>query len=156
MPTSFVIVKVLSTAAVIGWTIPRGTTEIAEHITQKHLSWLTHSRSRAFWNLSQYCFIVYTIQTPICYVGCLMIANICTYISLYIRKMAILVNKKLVCISLHQLVNTCDPHLALYITIPCGFKKEISLVEDLASITTTSKQQRFTLNTHSFNLRKRL
>ncbi len=45
---------------------------------------------------------------PVC---CLMIANICTYISLYIRNTAILVNRKYVCISPHQLVNTCDFHL---------------------------------------------
>ncbi len=40
MPLSlFVIVKVLSTAAAIGWTIPCGPTEIAEHITWRHSSW---------------------------------------------------------------------------------------------------------------------
>ncbi len=43
-------------------------------------------------------------------------------------------------------MNTCDLHLALHIAIPRGFKKEISLVEDLASTSTTSKHQRFTLN----------
>ncbi len=52
-----------------------------------------------------------TIQTPICYVGCLMIAKAWTYISLYIRNIAILVNKKFVCISPHKLVNTCDLHV---------------------------------------------
>ncbi len=60
--------------------------------------------------------------------------------------MAISVDK-FVCISPHQLVNTCDLHLALYMAIPHGFKQEISPVEDLASTTTTSKHQRFTLNT---------
>ncbi len=47
MPPSFifVIVKVLSIAAVIGLTIPCGSTEIEEHIKQRHPSWLTHSRS---------------------------------------------------------------------------------------------------------------
>ncbi len=58
-----------------------------------------------------------------------MIANICTYISLYIRNMAISVNKKLVCISPHQLVNTCDLHLALYMAIPHAFKQDISPVK---------------------------
>ncbi len=52
----------------------------------------------------------YTIQTPICYVGCLMITNTWTYISLYIRNTAILENKKSVCIFPHQLVNTYDLH----------------------------------------------
>ncbi len=87
----------------------------------------------------------YTIQTSICCIDCLVIANICTYISLYIRNTAISLNKKFVCISLHQLVNTCDLHLAFYIDIPRGFKQEISPVEDLVN-TTTSKHQRFTLN----------
>ncbi len=145
-PSLFIIVKVLSTAAVIGWTIRCGPMEIAEHITQRHPSWLTNSRSLAAWNLRQYCLIFYTIQTSICSVGCLMIVNICTYISLCIRNTAISVNKTLICISLHQLVNTCELHLALYIAIPRGFKQEISPVEDLASTTTTSKQQQFTLN----------
>ncbi len=53
----------------------------------------------------------YTIQTPICYVGFLMIANRWTYISLYLRNTAILENKKTVCIFLHQLVNTWDLHI---------------------------------------------
>ncbi len=97
----------------------------------------------------------YTIQTSICCMDCLVIANICTYISIYIRNTAISVNK-IVCISQHQLVNTCDLHLALYMSIPRGLKQEISLVEDLASTTTTSKHQRFTLNIHSFKLRKRI
>ncbi len=65
-------------------------------VLQKYLS---HSRSLEACNLSQYCFIFYTIYTPVCCVGCLTIANICTYISLYIRNTAILVNKKLICIS---------------------------------------------------------
>ncbi len=53
----------------------------------------------------------YTIETPICYVGCLMITNTWTYISLYIRNTAILENKKSVSIFPHQLVNTCDLHI---------------------------------------------
>ncbi len=80
-----------------------------------------------------------------------MIANICSYIYLpthqeygYLCKQKNL--KKFVCIFLHQLVNTCDLHLVLYIAISSGFKQEISLVEDLDSTTTTSKHQRFTLN----------
>ncbi len=50
--------------------------------------------------------------------------------------MANSVHKKLVCISPHQLLNTCDLHLALYIAKPHGFKQEIFPVEDLASTTT--------------------
>ncbi len=53
----------------------------------------------------------YTIQTPIRYVGCLMIANTWTYNSLYFRNTAIFENKKSVCIFPHPLVNTCDLHL---------------------------------------------
>ncbi len=51
-------------------------------------------------------------------------------------------------------ITTCDLHLALYITIPHGFKQEISPVDDLASTNTISKQQQFTLNIHSFKLQK--
>ncbi len=40
-----------------------------------------------------------------------MIANICTYIFIYVRNTVILVNKKLVCIFEHESVNTCDLHL---------------------------------------------
>ncbi len=154
-PSLFIIVKVSSKVAEIDWTIPHGPTEIAEHIARRHPSWSTHNRSPAAWNLRQYCFIFYTIQTSICCIDCLVIPNICTYISLCIRNMAISVNKKLVCISPHQLVNTCDLHLALYIAIPRGSKLEISPVEDIVSTTTTSKHQRFTLNIHSFKIRKR-
>ncbi len=53
----------------------------------------------------------YTIQTPICYVGCLMIANTWTYISLYIRNTAILQYNKSVYIFPHQRVNSCDLQL---------------------------------------------
>ncbi len=95
-----VIVKVLSTAVAIGWTIPRGSTVIAEHITWRHSSWLKKTSSLAVWNLRQYCHFC-TIQTSICCIDCLVIANICTYISLHIRNTAISVNKKLVCISPH-------------------------------------------------------
>ncbi len=63
------------------------------------------------WNLRQYFFIFNSIQMPICYVGCLMIANTWTYISIYIRNTAILENNKSVCIFRHQRVNTCDLHL---------------------------------------------
>ncbi len=42
-----------------------------------------HSCCPVAWNLNQYCFIFYTIQMPICYVGCLVIANTWTYISPY-------------------------------------------------------------------------
>ncbi len=79
---------------------------------------------------------------PICCVGCFMIPNICTYISLCIRNMAISVNKKLVCISPHQLVNTCDLHLVKSLSshvVNCAcvlrhFKQEISPVEDLLAL----------------------
>ncbi len=45
------------------------------------------------WNFRQYCLIFNSIQMPICYVGCLVIANTWTYISIYIRNTAILENK---------------------------------------------------------------
>ncbi len=57
----------------IGWTIPRGSTRI--------------ERSPKAWNLTQCCFIFfYTIQKPICYVGCLMITNTWIYIYLPIHQ----------------------------------------------------------------------
>ncbi len=149
-PSLFVIVKVLSTAAAIGWTIPRGPMEIAEHIERRHPSCLTHSRILAAWNLRQYFLIFYTIQTSICCIDCLVIANICTYISLYIRNTAILVNKKLVCISPYQLVNTCDIHLALYHVV---LSKKFTRLNN--SLAPTRPYGRFTLNIHSFKLRKR-
>ncbi len=135
----FVIVKVLSTATAIGWTIPHGPTEIVKYIESNYLerrypSWLTHSRSPAACNLRQYCFIFYTIQTSICCIHCLIIANICTYISLYIKNTAISVNKKLLCISPHQLVNTCDLHLAFYIDIPRGFKQKFPHLKILLAL----------------------
>ncbi len=46
----------------------------------------------------------YIIQSPICYVGCLMIAITWIYIFLYLRNTAILENKK----SLYFLVSTCE------------------------------------------------
>ncbi len=99
---------------------------------------------------------------PICYVGYLMITNICTYISLYIRNTAILQNKTLIGIFTHQLVNTCDLHLVKslpyhMVNSACvlhHFKQENYLGEDLASTTTNSKHQRFTLNIHRFKLPK--
>ncbi len=48
---------------------------------------------------------------PVCYVGCLMIANISSYTSLITWNTTILECKKLVCIFLHQIVNTGDLHL---------------------------------------------
>ncbi len=63
-------------------------------------------------------YFFYTIQTAICYVGCLMIANTWTYIFLYIRNTAILENKKSVCTFPHQLVNTCDLHLFRLLMCP--------------------------------------
>ncbi len=56
-PSLFVIRKVWSTAAAIGWTIPRGPMEIAKHIAWRYSSWLTHSCFPEAWNLRQYCFI---------------------------------------------------------------------------------------------------
>ncbi len=49
-------------------------------------------------------YFFYTIQMPICYVGCLMIANTWTYISLYLRNTAILEKKK----SLYFLTSACE------------------------------------------------
>ncbi len=64
--------------------------------------WLNHStwfhsnralpRSMEFESMSLHLF--YTLQTPISYVGCLMITNTWRYICLYFRNTAILVNKK--------------------------------------------------------------
>ncbi len=67
-----------------------------------------HSRCPRAWNLSQYCFIFYTIQTP---VGWLMIANICT--SLYTSGVLLSWKTKneFVFPPPHQIVNTCDLHL---------------------------------------------
>ncbi len=76
----------------------------------------------------------------ICYVGCLMIANTWTYISLYIRNTAILENKKSVCIFQHQLVNTCDFHLfrllkyAICHTNPSKHAADWSVVADFKSL----------------------
>ncbi len=53
----------------------------------------------------------YAINTSICYVGCLMITNTWTNISLYITNTPILEKKISVCIFSHQLVNTCDFYL---------------------------------------------
>ncbi len=64
-----------------------------------------------------------TIQTPICYVGCLMIANTWIYISLYIRNTAILENKNSVCIFPHHLLNTCDCYL--YRLLKCAICRTI-------------------------------
>ncbi len=145
----------LSTATAIGWTIPCGPTEIDEHITQRYSSWLKKiplHRSMEFGTISLHFLHKTDVNMLYRLFGD---TNICTYISLYVRNTAISVKKRFVCISLHQLVNTCDLHLELYIVIPCGFKQEISLVEDLVSTTATSKHQRFTLNIHSFKLLKR-
>ncbi len=74
-------------------------------LDQVMCDWLTHTR---WFHSNQYnhsptpkhgiwvniALFIYTIQTPICYVGCLMIANTWTYISLYFRNTALLENKK--------------------------------------------------------------
>ncbi len=78
------------------------------HTTWFHSNRYNHSSAlkHGIWvNIASF---LCTIQTPICYVGCLMIANTWTDIFLYIRNTAILENNKSVCIFLHQLVNTCD------------------------------------------------
>ncbi len=95
----------------LNYTIPHGSTEIAEHIVRRYLNRYSHSAAlkHGIWiNITSF---FYTLEIPIYYVGYLMIANICTYISLYIRNTTISINRKLVCISQHQLVNTCDLHL---------------------------------------------
>ncbi len=86
-----------------------------------------------------YCFTFYTIQTLVCYVGCLMTANTWTYISLYIRNTAILENKKSVCIFPHQLVNTCDLHLHFVNYAKCSHNpskdaSDWSVVADLKTL----------------------
>ncbi len=93
---------------VISWTIYY---VIAEHIVWRYLSRYNHSHCPKEWNLSQYHFIFYTIQTSVWYVEYLMITNTWIYLSLYIRNTVILENKKLVSIFSYQLVNTCDLHL---------------------------------------------
>ncbi len=82
-----------------------------------HVVWALPSHFRR----TRLCVIGWTIPSDstqieccpkaICYVGCLMIANTWTYISLYLRNNAILENKKTICTFLHQLVSTCDLHL---------------------------------------------
>ncbi len=100
--------------------IPRGmVTAILFLVDQVMCDWLNHTtwfhsnralpRSMEFDSMLLHFF--YTIQMPICSVGCLMLANTWIYISLYLRNTAILENKKSVCIFLHQLVNTCDLHI---------------------------------------------
>ncbi len=92
------------------WRFEHSRCDWLNHTTWFHSNWAYPKT----WNLRQYCFIFLhntTIQTPICYLGCLMIANTWTYISLYIRNTAILENKNIVCIFLHQRVNTYDLHL---------------------------------------------
>ncbi len=81
-------------------------------------------------------YFFYTIQTPLFYVGCLMIANTWTYISLYVRNTAILENKKSVCIFPHQLVNTCDLHLLrlLKYAICCTIPVKMPLIGQLSPI----------------------
>ncbi len=92
--TTWYLVSVSTRLCPIDWTIPRGST------------WIQCCPIAWIWvNIVSF---LNTIQTPICYVGCSMIANTWTYISLYIRNTAILENKKSVCIFLYQHVNTCD------------------------------------------------
>ncbi len=65
-----------------------------------------HSRCPRAWHLSQYHFLFfYTIQTPICYVGCLMIANTWTYISLKHQEYSYLGKEK---ISLYFSTSNCE------------------------------------------------
>ncbi len=95
------------------------TMEIDKHIVLRYSNGYNHSSApkHGIWvNIASF---VYTIQNPICYVGCLMIANICTYISLYNMNMATSVNKKLVCIP----TSTCEhlwPSPCKVIAIPHG------------------------------------
>ncbi len=78
-----------------------------------HTTWF-HSNRVLPWSMEFEAMLLLffnTIQSPVCYVGCLMIANTWIYISLYFRNTAILENKKTVCIFSHQRVNNCDLHL---------------------------------------------
>ncbi len=68
----------------------------------RHLNWALP------WSMefdSMLLHFFYTIQTQICSVGCLMIANTWTYISLYFRNIAILENKQK---SLYFSTPTCE------------------------------------------------
>ncbi len=126
---SFNLIYVIATA--IGWTnttwsngscrrIPRGrVAAILFLMDQVMYDWLNHTMwfhsNRALpWSMefdSMLLHFFYIMQTPICYVGCLIIANTWIYISIYLRNTVILENKKTVCIFSHQLVNTCDLHI---------------------------------------------
>ncbi len=95
--TMWYLVSVSIRLCAIGWTIPRGSTRI--------------ERCPEAWNFdSMLLHFFYIMQMPICYEGCLIIANTWIYISLYLRNTVILENKKIVCIFPHQLVNSCDLH----------------------------------------------
>ncbi len=118
-------------SSAIGWTIPCGPTEIAYvyhvvwalpscfRLTRLYVidwtitTWFHSNRAlaRSMEFESMLLHFFYTIQSPICHVDCLMIANTWIYISLYLRNTAILENKKTVCIFLHQLVNICELHI---------------------------------------------
>ncbi len=96
---------------VIGWTIPG---DRYNHSTAPKYGILGVNMHHFF----------YTILMPICYVGCLMIINTWTYISLY-RNTAIFENKISVCIFPFQLVNTCDLHL--FRLLKCAICSTISV-----------------------------
>ncbi len=96
------------------WSIPRGmVTAILFLVDQIMCDWLNHTTwfhsnralpcSMEFESMLLHFF--YIIQSPIFYVGCLMIANTWIYISLYLRNTAILENKKTV---LYFLVSACE------------------------------------------------
>ncbi len=85
------------------WCIPRGmVAAILFPADQVMCDWLNHitwfhsnqalPRSMEFESILLNFF--YIIQSPICYVGCLMIANTWIYIFLYLKNTAILENKK--------------------------------------------------------------
>ncbi len=138
LPFLFII---SSTAAAIGWTIPRGIlfpfwpgyVRLAEPYHVVPLESSAAPAHRIWVNIVSF---LNTIQMPICYVGCLIIANTWIYISIYIRNTAILENKKSVCIFPHQLVNTCDLHLfsLLKCAICCTIPLKMPPIGQLSSI----------------------
>ncbi len=68
------------------------------HTTWFHSNQFSHSVAPKLGIWVNIASFLYTIQTGKCYVGCLMIANTWTYISLYISNTAIVENKTSDCI----------------------------------------------------------
>ncbi len=143
LPSLFVI---SITATVIGWTIQHGILFLfrpgyVRFAEPYHVVPLESSAAPKHGIWINIVSFLNTIQMPICYVGCLIIANTWIYISLYIRNTAILENIKSVCIFLHQFVNTCNLHLfrllkcAICRTIPVKMPPGVwSVVTDFKSL----------------------